>query len=566
MPNTESMNSNFENQLRQSPHNPSPIFKKNNQWRIPKCIPSKQKIESTPDSSNPFPNLNSETEPSVLDCSSNSIPHPTQKNIAVLFSGGPAPGGHNVIAGIFDLIGKSNTLFGVISGPKGLIEGNLIPLTKSKIDHYRNLGGFHMLGSDRTKIKSDSQFNAVKKTVQKYKLDGLIIIGGDDSNTNAAFLANYLNPLNCHVCGVPKTIDGDLQEKNLLPISFGFDTATKIYAEMVGNILQDSASSKKYWHFIKLMGRSASHVTLEVALQTHPPITLISEDIQHQKWSLDRVASHISGIIIHRHLSDLPYGVCLIPEGLIEFIPELNTLIQNLNTIFGNHPELNQAEFNQKIEAIQKQLSKPDNTLLNSLPKTIQETLLLDRDDHGNLKVSQIPTENLIMTTVEQKINQIKKDDFYQFFEEKIQLTPSKKKQLETFQFSPLPHFFGYEGRCGAPSQFDAQFTYNLGLMAATLILNNKTGYIASISNLESDWTPLGIYLPHLIHSEIRQGKPTHVIQKCLVSQKDPAFVHFKSIQQKWAQTNSFSAVGPRQYPQPKDLQSPLSTQLNTQK
>ena len=308
------------------------------------------------------------------------------KNIAVLFSGGPAAGGHNVIAGLKHALGNKNTLYGVQKGPKGLIEGQLVELSDEDIKNVINLGGFDLLGSDRTKIKSKDQFNKVKKTVADFQLDGLIIIGGDDSNTNAAFLAEELYELGCTVVGVPKTIDGDLQVDSLLPISFGFDTATKIYAELVGNILQDTPSSQKYWHFVKLMGRSASHITLEVALQTQPHLTLISEEILENKWSLDRLIQYMASIIIDRSKKGHNYGVVLIPEGLIEFIEECRFLIDELNSI--NY---------QSAKELNTKLSTSAMATFKSLPTLIQDQLLLDRDSHGNLKLSQIDTQVLLI-------------------------------------------------------------------------------------------------------------------------------------------------------------------------
>ena len=385
--------------------------------------------------------------------SSGSNPHAAQgKRVAVLFSGGPAAGGHNVVCGLKRILGAGNTLFGVKAGPKGLLKGSLFEITDANVDFILNTGGFDFLGSDRTKIKSDEQFAQVRETCIKHNLDAIVVVGGDDSNTNAAVLAESLftgvkaDGSGVQVIGVPKTIDGDLQIGDLLSISFGFDTATRIYSEMVGNILQDTSSSLKYWHFVKLMGRSASHVALEVALQTKPAIALISEEIATKKQSLASIIDHIAQVVVNRSHQGMNYGVLLAPEGLIEFIPEMNAMIAELNDALAHHAaafaEL--ADNDAKAAFIGSKLGADNAALLESLPHYIVNMLLAERDSHGNLQVSLIPTEQLL-----------------------IDMTKKRVKEIDAkVPFAAHSHFLGYEGRCGAPTLFDAAYTYNLGLTA----------------------------------------------------------------------------------------------------
>ncbi len=441
-----------------------------------------------------FPKLAIKCKGTVLKAVRSQEPTPSGHRIAVLFSGGPAAGGHNVIAGLKQYLGDTNVLYGVKAGPKGLIQGDLVELTSEMVDSVQNLGGFDLLGSDRTKIKTDEQLKAVKAVVEKFKLNGIVIIGGDDSNTNAAVLAEYLIASNCAVIGVPKTIDGDLQFGSYLPISFGFDTATKIYAELVGNILQDTPSSRKYWHFVKVMGRSASHVALEVALQTKATLTLISEEVAASKLSLSDVVDQIANVVISRAKKGMNYGVVVIPEGLIEVVPEFNQLV---------HTQ--------------------------------------ERDSHGNVKVSQIDTDALL-----------------------VELTEKRVKELDpTVKFEANRHFFGYEGRCGAPSRFDAAYTYNLGLTAAALIVAGYTGYIVAISNLDRGGLPLAIPLLTMISVEHRDGKDIPVIQKALVTLDSPAFKFFASRRESWAQADVFCSPGPRQFWGPVAYQIPITVALN---
>ena len=487
------------------------------------------------------------------------------KKIAVLFSGGPAAGGHNVLVGIKLALGENNTLYGIKNGPKGFLNGELFEITSQKLTHILNLGGFDFLGSDRTKIKTPEQFNKVKKIVLQYQLDGLIIIGGDDSNTNAAILAEYLFDLKCAVIGVPKTIDGDLQVNHLLPITFGFDTATKIYAELTGNILQDTPSSHKYWHFIKVMGRSASHVALEVALQTKPPITLISEEIAQKKMSLNDIITYILKIILKRYFKGLHHGLVLVPEGLIEFIPEFQILIQELNnTLVQQEKELAQINlFSEKKELIISKINEKSAKLFSSLPQNIQEKLLLNRDSHGNLQVSQIDTEQLLIEMLKRKIQSLKNDPQKLLYALNINANQDDIEKIHKFKFATNHHFFGYEGRCGAPSTFDAAYTINLGLTAGSLALESHTGYLASITNLDQNSQIVAIPLYGLITLEKRSGKNEMVIQKALVDLKSPAFEFFSERRSHWAETDCFSSPGPRQYFGPTANQLPFTVALN---
>ena len=471
------------------------------------------------------------------------------KRVAVLFSGGPASGGHNVVCGIKRILGQGNTLFGVKPGPKGLLKGNLFEISEADVDSIINTGGFDFLGTDRTKIKTDEQFQQVKDTCVKHNLDAIVIIGGDDSNTNAAVLAEFLfkdvkaDGSGVQVIGVPKTIDGDLQIGDLLPISFGFDTATRIFGEMVGNILQDTRSSLKYWHFIKLMGRSASHVTIEVALQTKPAVTIISEEVAEKKQSLATIVDQIAGTVVQRAQNGMNHGVVLIPEGLIEFIPEMNTLIAELNDALAHHA----ADFAAQADAdkaafIRSKLSGGNASLLASLPAYVVKMLLADRDSHGNLQVSLIPTEQLLVDMVKARVKELDAK------------TP----------FAAHCHFLGYEGRCGAPTLFDAAYTYNLGLTAGSLILDGRTGYMATVTGLTTGGTPQAIPLTGLLNIERRHGHDEFVIEKALVKMDSAAMQYFADRRAEWAATDLFASPGPRQLWGPAAYQQPISVALNS--
>ena len=472
------------------------------------------------------------------------------KRVAVLFSGGPAAGGHNVVCGLKRVLGPGNTLFGVKAGPKGLLKGSLFEITDANVDFILNTGGFDFLGSDRTKIKSAEQFAQVRETCIRHNLDAIVVVGGDDSNTNAAVLAESLftgvkaDGTGVQVIGVPKTIDGDLQVGDLLSISFGFDTATRIYSEMVGNILQDTSSSLKYWHFVKLMGRSASHVALEVALQTKPAIALISEEIAAKQESLASIIDRVAKVIVERSHKGMNYGVLLAPEGLIEFIPEMNAMIAELNDVLAHHA----AEFasltddEAKAAFVGGKLTAGNAQLLASLPHYIVNMLLAERDSHGNLQVSLIPTEQLLIDMAKQRVRE---------------LDPN-------VPFAAHNHFLGYEGRCGAPTLFDAAYTYNLGLTAGSLILDGRTGYMATITGLASGGAPQAIPLAGLINIERRHGKDEFVIEKALVRMDSPAMQFFAARRDEWAASDLFSSPGPRQFWGPTTHQLPISVALNS--
>ena len=486
----------------------------------------------------------------IVLTSSGSSPATVQgKRVAVLFSGGPAAGGHNVVCGLKRVLGSGNTLLGVRAGPKGLLKGSLFEITDANVDFILNTGGFDFLGSDRTKIKSDEQFAQVRETCIKHRLDAIVVVGGDDSNTNAAVLAESLftgvkaDGSGVQVIGVPKTIDGDLQIGDLLSISFGFDTATRIYSEMVGNILQDTSSSLKYWHFVKLMGRSASHVALEVALQTKPAITLISEEIAANQESLASIIDRVARVIVERSHRGMNYGVLLAPEGLIEFIPEMNAMIAELNDVLAHHAADFAAQADDAKPAFVGSRLSPENaSLLASLPHYIVNMLLAERDSHGNLQVSLIPTEQLLIDMARQRVRELDAN----------------------VPFAAHSHFLGYEGRCGAPTLFDAAYTYNLGLTAGSLILDGRTGYMATITGLASGGTPQAIPLAGLLNIERRHGKNEFVIEKALVKMDSPAMQYFVSRREAWAASDLFASPGPRQFWGPTTDQLPISVALNS--
>ena len=550
---TESHRSIFENEVRKLP---LPVCKAFGNAEKPTAVSfvNTDKVLGTKDAATVeknFPNTVKASANTVLKAGGATAAAVTGQRVAVLFSGGPAAGGHNVLCGIKRLLGDKNTVFGVRGGPAGLLKGKLFEVTEADVKNILNTGGFDFLGSDRTKIKTPEQFEMVKKTCIDNNLDAIVIVGGDDSNTNAAILAEFLytgvkaDGSGVQVIGAPKTIDGDLQIRGLLPISFGFDTATRIYAEMVGNILQDTASSLKYWHFIKLMGRSASHVTIEVALQTKPAVTLISEEIAEKKISLATIVDQIAKTVIARYRNkSIKHGVVLVPEGLIEFIPEMNALIAELNDALAHHadafaklPEAERAAF------IQGKLSADNGRLLASLPTYVVKMLLAERDSHGNLQVSLIPTEQLL-----------------------IDMTRDRIKQLDAeVPFNTQNHFLGYEGRCGAPTLFDAAYCYNLGLTAGALILEGKTGYMASINGLTTGGEPLAVPLPGLLNVERRHGKDEFVIEKALVKLDSPAMKFFESRREAWAADDLFASPGPRQLWGTAARQIPISVALNDQ-
>ena len=460
-------------------------------------------------------------------------------SVGVVLSGGQAPGGHNVIAGIFDSLKKLNQnskLLGFLGGPQGILDDKAMDITKEIIDIYRNTGGFDLIGSGRTKIETDEQFEKSLSVCKNRKLDALVIIGGDDSNTNAALLAEFFAAKNENIAviGVPKTIDGDLKT-DLIEASFGFDTAVKTYSELIGNVERDSKSAGKYWHFIKLMGRSASHIALECALQTQPNCAIISEEVKNKNQSLESIIGDIAKIIMDRGNNKENYGVVLIPEGLIEFIPEIGALIKEINKLLGDNEQSFSAlkEFEKQAAWLISNLSQTASKIFSSLPKIIQEQLLMDRDPHGNVQVSKIETEKLIVSMVEKKLKELKESGQYKG------------------KFSSQSHFFGYEGRCAFPSNFDADYCYSLGYSATVLIASGLTGYMTSITGLSkpvSQWVAGGVPISLLMTIEERKGKMKPVIKKALVELDGTPFKTFAKNRDEWAKKTSYIYPGAIQY------------------
>ena len=449
-------------------------------------------------------------------------------NVGVILSGGQAPGGHNVISGIFDglkSLNKDNKLYGFLGGPGGLVDHQYIELTANIIDEYRNTGGFDIIGSGRTKLEETEQYDKGVEICNKLGIKALVIIGGDDSNTNACVLAEYYLQKNTgiQVIGCPKTIDGDLKNE-MIETSFGFDTACKVYSEVIGNIMRDANSAKKYWHFIKLMGRSASHIGLECALQTQPNICIISEEVEAKKQSLKEVVNSIAEVVAARAANKENFGVALIPEGLIEFIPEMNTLIGELNDLLAHETDVQKAL---------KKLSPESAAVYNSLPDAIAKQLTLDRDPHGNVQVSLIETEKLLIEMVGKRLAEMKAEGKY------------------NGKFAGLAHFFGYEGRCAAPSNFDADYCYSLGVNAAQLIGAGKTGYMSSIRNTTApaeEWIAGGVPVTMMMNMERRHGKMKPVIQKALVRLNGAPFKALAAGRDQWAKETCYVYPGPIQY------------------
>ncbi len=466
-------------------------------------------------------------------------------NVGIVLSGGQAPGGHNVLIGLLDAMKKANKdskLFGFLGGPSGIVDDKAIELTPEFVDNYRNTGGFDMIGSGRTKLEKEEQFDKCIEVFKKRDINALVIVGGDDSNTNAALLAEYLKKKGSDVLviGVPKTIDGDLKNQ-YIETSFGFDTATKVYSELIGNICRDANSAKKYWHFIKLMGRSASHICLECALQTQPNIAIISEEVEKKGMTLEQIVDEIVRVVITRSENGEDFGVALIPEGLIEFIPEMKKLISELNDLLANNESYFNTlhSFEEQSQFINKHLSKDSSFVFSSLPTDIQKQLLMDRDPHGNVQVSRIETEKLLIDLVQDKLNELK--------------SAGKFKG----KFSPLNHFFGYEGRCAAPSNFDADYCYSLGYNAFLLISNGLTGYMSSIRNLfqpADKWIAGGIPITMMMTMEQRHGKLKPVIKKALVDLDGAPFKKFVSIREECAIKTSFLYPGAIQYYGPAEV------------
>lgn len=463
-------------------------------------------------------------------------------HVGVILSGGQAPGGHNVISGIFDGIKKLNPdskLYGFLGGPGGLVEHQYREITAEYLASYRNTGGFDIIGSGRTKLEETAQFDKGLEILKKLNIQALVIIGGDDSNTNACVLAEYYAAKNAgvQVIGCPKTIDGDLKNE-MIETSFGFDTAVKVYSELIGNIQRDANSAKKYWHFIKLMGRSASHIGLEAALQTQPNITLISEEVAAKKQTLSEIVDYMANVIAQRAARGENFGVALIPEGLVEFVPEMKALIAELNDILaeGSEKEAQFKSYADKAEArkyVASILSAKSAAVYTSLPALIADQLTLDRDPHGNVQVSLIETEKLLGEMVKTRLAEMKAEGTFKG------------------KFGTQFHFFGYEGRCAAPSNFDADYCYSLGYTASVLIGSGKTGYMASVRNTTApaeEWIAGGVPITMMMNMEKRHGHMKPVIQKALVELDGAPFKHLEANRNKWAVETSYLYPGPIQY------------------
>ncbi len=464
-----------------------------------------------------------------------------QRNVGVILSGGQAPGGHNVIAGLYDALKQANpnnNLYGFLGGPSGIIDGKYVEFNDEFINDYRNTGGFDIIGSGRTKLETEDQFKNALEVCKKLNISAVVIIGGDDSNTNAALLAEWFvaNNADIQVIGCPKTIDGDLKNEQI-EISFGFDTATKTYAELIGNIERDANSAKKYWHFVKIMGRSASHVALEAALQTQPNITLISEEVEQKKMSLASIIDYMVDIIVKRADMGKNFGIAVIPEGLIEFIPEMKSMIANLNDIMAeleNDPDfVNAPTIREKFDIVENRLSDNNAKVYNSLPALIKGQLLADRDPHGNVQVSKIETEKLLIEMIAQKLDEMKLEG--QFIG----------------KFNAQAHFFGYEGRCAFPSNFDADYCYSLGFNAFALINFGLTGYLSSVRNLTepaNDWIAGGVPLTMMMNMEKRHGEMKPVIKKALVELDGHVFKKLEENREDWALNDRYLFPGAIQY------------------
>lgn len=463
------------------------------------------------------------------------------RNVGVILSGGQAPGGHNVIAGLYDALKQANSankLYGFLGGPSGIIDGKYVEFDDKFIDAYRNTGGFDIIGSGRTKLETEEQFEKSLAVCKKLNISAVVIIGGDDSNTNAALLAEWFVKHNAgiQVIGCPKTIDGDLKNDQI-EISFGFDTATKTYAELIGNIERDANSAKKYWHFVKIMGRSASHVALEAALQTQPNITLISEEVEEKKMSLESIINYMCDIIVKRADVGKNFGIAVIPEGLIEFIPEMKSMIANLNDIMASLENdsafVNATTIRDKFDIVENRLEANNAKVYASLPVLIKGQLLADRDPHGNVQVSKIETEKLLIEMISTRLEELKSQGEF------------------IGKFNAQSHFFGYEGRCAFPSNFDADYCYSLGFNAFALISFGLTGYLSSVRNLTapaSEWVAGGIPLTMMMNMEKRHGEMKPVIQKALVKLDGPVFKQLEDNREDWAMNDRYLFPGAIQY------------------
>lgn len=465
-------------------------------------------------------------------------------NIGVILSGGQAPGGHNVISGLFDAVKKlnpSNRLFGFLMGPGGLVDHKYVEITSDFIDQYRNTGGFDMIGSGRTKLEKEDQFEKGLEVIRELNIKAIVIIGGDDSNTNACVLAEYYaaKKYGVQVIGCPKTIDGDLKNDQI-ETSFGFDTACKTYSELIGNIERDCNSARKYWHFVKLMGRSASHIALECALQTQPNVCLISEEIEKNDMTLNQVVENIAEVVACRAAQGDNFGVVLIPEGLIEFIPAIGRLIQELNDLLASHGvDYKDLDKDAQRKYILAHLSEENASTFETLPEGVARQLSLDRDPHGNVQVSLIETEKLLSEMVESLLAKWAKEGKF------------------NGKFAAQHHFFGYEGRCAAPSNFDADYCYALGTSAAQLIAAGKTGYMAIVKNTTAgtdEWKAGGVPITMMMNMERRNGEMKPVIRKALVELDGKPFKTFASQREEWAKNTCYVYPGPIQYWGPSDV------------
>ena len=465
-------------------------------------------------------------------------------NVGIILSGGQAPGGHNVITGLFDAIKRMNPksrVYGFLMGPSGLVEHHYMELTKDIVDEYRNTGGFDMIGSGRTKLEKEEQFEKGLEIIRELGIKAIVIIGGDDSNTNACVLAEYYAAKKCgvQVIGCPKTIDGDLKNEQI-ETSFGFDTACKTYSELIGNIERDCDSARKYWHFIKVMGRSASHIALECALQTQPNVCLISEEVEQKDMSLNDVVDYIVDSVLRRAAEGKNFGTVIIPEGLIEFIPHIKRLISQMNDVLAMPESQNLSmSRNDLIDFIKSQLTDENLLVFNALPMNVARQLAFDRDPHGNVQVSQIETEKLLATMVAQRVEKFKRWGRY------------------NGNFATQTHFFGYEGRCAAPSNFDADYCYALGNSAAQLIAAGKTGYMAIVKNTTApadEWEAGGVPITMMMNMERRNGKMKPVIRKALVDLEGKPFKTFAAQRDRWAFETAYLYPGPIQYWGPSEV------------
>ena len=490
-----------------------------------------------------FPNTFGQKEISFQKGENNAE---VKKNVVgVILSGGQAPGGHNVVSGLYDALKKANPenqLIGFLGGPSGLTDDKYLTFTDEYINEFRNTGGFDIIGSGRTKLETKEQFQKAAEVCKKHNINAIVIIGGDDSNTNAAVLAEYFKANNCgvQVIGCPKTIDGDLKNDDI-EISFGFDTATKTFAELIGNIERDANSAKKYWHFIKLMGRSASHIALECALETQPNVCLISEEIEKNAMSLSQIANYVASSVVKRAEKGMNFGVVLIPEGLVEFVPEVKSLIAEINDILAaKGDEFNAIEsIKDKIVFMNKNLSAESLSVYSILPEGIQEQMIADRDPHGNVQVSKIESEKLVSLLVEARLKELKKEGKYDG------------------KFNALHHFFGYEGRCAFPSNFDSDYCYSLGYNAFMLIQAGCTGYLSSIRNLSkpaTEWKAGGMPITKMMNIERRHGEDKPVIKKALVELDGKPFKYFAENRDVWAVDTCYTFPGAIQYYGPESV------------